>query len=292
MARRAATSPRLIALLLLVAGAAAAEQPPGQAFPANRTCSAIDPTYVSLAEETGGLLLPLSPQTLTTHAKEIGALLAARLASVDLVRGELAAGHRRIEAPVEAGVQRLMVSVCVDEEREIALLDPEGVAFGENDPAGLVLREGRHRIFVVGEPKPGPWAVRISGSGRYLAWVKVEGGVTVDENRPDGVLDTPVVGSEQEWVLGVSGKPKDVRLALVDADGARIADAPLAIRNGHFAARLATPPKPFRLQVAGTDRFGQRFRRTLPRLVRPVSGDDSAIPADRARVSDRRSRTP
>src|SRR5688572_15532302 len=113
-----------ISLPLLLLSPAPAEQPPGRPFPANRTCSAIDPVYVSLAEETGGLLLPLSPETLTAHADRIGALLAARLASVDLVRGELAGGHRRIEAPVESAVRRLVVSLCVDDERDVTLLDP------------------------------------------------------------------------------------------------------------------------------------------------------------------------
>ena len=263
------------AILALVTPAVAENQPAGKPFPADRTCSAIDSSFVSIAEETGGLVLPLSPAALAANTERVTMLLTARLVAVDLARGTLANGHRHIEAPVDAGVAKLVVTLCIDDEKEVTLVEPSGAARSEDDPSGFVLREGRHRIFYVAEPKPGAWALRVSGSGRYIAWVKVEGGANVTEADPYAVVEIPIVGQAYDWRFVISGKPLAPRLALVDGDGARIADSALARKDDAWVAKLVTPEKPFRFQVTGKDSFGTRFRRTLPRLVRPVSGNSA-----------------
>jgi hypothetical protein len=239
----------------------------------------VDPTYVAIAEGTGGHLYMLGP----AETAQAGSLMAWKLThkvTVFRAMGEMREGGaeaREFSFPGglsdrEPGAHRV-ASIVRSRSRSWRLraskLPGERVDFR----AGRALRVVR--------PTPGPWKVRLAGRGLFFVTAEAASELSLDAARfvqPGGragheglspVKRPPMLGSQGLLELELArGPAQNVRVQLVASDGRlleRLEVEPQAEGGGGSSSLLVRIPLlrhlAFRIAVEGVDRRGWPFQR-------------------------------
>ena len=246
-------------LIMLVTVAAAAQEQQNSPRP-GWPCvpgRAVDPSYVELAESTGGQLFLFQKGEVQHSA---GVMMAPTTHPATVLRsvGQIA-GTRVLEFAVESGVQSLLVLASMQCRAEIAVLRPGGAEVTASNAAeNLDLKTGR--IIRVDLPEPGIWKVKLRGEGLYVTSVRAKAPIALSE--------AAVKSSTAE--VSVDGDVSSLRVDLLDAAGELLVrgDGTGRTDAGTYRVELRHVPDRYRILVTGRDALGQPFQRVDPRLLR------------------------
>jgi hypothetical protein len=274
---------RLSAYVYLVAVCLMAQQQQSKR-PANWPCvggRAVDPSHVAVTEGTGGHLYMLDSSEIETT----GRLMVWHQKHTETVfraMGELSNGAREFAFPVDSMVESLVVTISLQCNSGVAILDATG---GESAGERADFRAGR--AIRISRPGSGNWKVRLKGRGLFFVTVEAFSELALDRARfvtPGGrpgheglfpVKTPPALGAAAMLWVSVSGRPRELRMRLVDSAAQTLDAPPLETLGGDdYLARLTMQHSGFRVVVEGIDERGWPFQRfDLPLLT---AGEPSA----------------
>jgi hypothetical protein len=241
-----------------------------------------DPSYIRIAEATGG-------QVFLFHPSELGQSAALAIGNNDAetlfrVVGSLKDGIHEYAIPVDATVETIRFSVSLQCLQIAEIARPDGVLLQAADPAVEYDQFQAGRIVSVRQPAPGIWRVRVSGRGLFSLVVQGRSEVSLDAvefvreaGRPghEGLLpshEPPKAGVPQMLRIAVSGPVADVRARLVTSMFAEL--QPLSLRGvsqdddqQEWVAVVTPPPGAFRVVVTGRDERGSVVQRVHAPLL-------------------------
>jgi hypothetical protein len=270
-----------VALCTIVSGpvlSAQTQEQPRRAQPGWPCVAAIDPSYVAVAEGTGGQVFMFDP----AEVGRSSVLMIGGLKHEELVfhaSGSLAAdGTRELEFPVDGAVQSLLLSVSLQCLQRIEIVGPSGRQLQATD-SGVDDQQFRAgRIVTVPQPDSGTWRVRLSGRGLFFVSVRAKSDLSLDEvrfvregGRPghEGLFPTrepPRGGVAQLIEVVVSGAAEHVRARLVSSEFENLGGIPLRVVSANdeeqrFLGDVRPRVDRFRVVVSGTDARGLPFQR-------------------------------
>lgn len=243
--------------------------------------ASVDPSYVRIAEGTGGQVFPFDK----SEVAQSSVLMIGKYRHEEVLfraSGSLGGKTREYEFPVDSTVESLFLSISVQCLSSITVLRPSGGAV--ITPSGSIedhrFRAGR--ILTIPSPEPGPWRIRISGSGMFFVVAHAKSEISLDKvrlvqwgGRPghEGyfpVAGPPRLGVQQMLEAELSGEITFARFRLMSSAGELLGELPLE-GDGHEFLGPITPTLPaFRIVVEGLDANGLPFQRAHPPLWEPV----------------------
>jgi von Willebrand factor A domain-containing protein 7 len=268
---------------LLAANAFAQEQssqtPPGWPCVGGR---AVDPTYVRMAESTGG-------QVFLFDRSEAGRSLVLmregmkHAETIFRATGTLAPGYRDFQFPVDTAIESLLFSISLQCAQSVAIYRPSGAELDASAPGVDDNRYRAGRIVVMSRPEPGIWQVRIVGAGLFFVVTEARSDVSLHSvqfvqvgGRPghEGYfpmttpvrLNVPQMLSASVSGTGVSG------FRMIGSGGETLQPLELsANESGDEFQGPVTPTKgAFRIVVEGRDARGYPYQRIFPRLFKAI----------------------
>jgi hypothetical protein len=264
-----------ITVLLFPAQTQAQQQPQS---PSSWPCGGnVDPTYVRMAEATGGTVLPFHP----TEAGGAGAEMVASMRHKETVfraGGQVAEGLYEFGVPVDSTIDSIYFLVSLQCLQIAEILTPSGDKLN----VGAAGVEYHHfeaiRLFVVPKPTPGFWKVTIGGRGLLTLVVKAKtdlrlSGVTFQENGAP-LTGESKLGKALRLEAMTSGTATDVAFQFVGSNAAAIQAFGLTLEDElddlrTYAGDVLTPRMAFRVAVTGVDPNGFRFQRVQEQLLMP-----------------------
>jgi von Willebrand factor A domain-containing protein 7 len=241
-----------------------------------------DPSYVHVAEATGG-------QVFLFHPSELGQSAALAIGNDDAetlfrVVASLDDGIHEYNIPVDATVETVRFSVSLQCLQIVEIARPDGVLLQAADPAVEYDQFQAGRIVSVRQPAPGVWRVRVSGRGLFSLVVQGRSEVSLDAVEfvreaglpgREGLLPTrepPRAGVPQILRVKVSGPVADVRARLVTSIFEDL--QPLSLRalsqdvdEQEWLADITLRPGAFRVVVTGRDERGYLVQRVHAPLL-------------------------
>jgi len=214
--------------------------------------------------------------------------------------GELTRETREIEVPVEVGVWKLQFNLQSTGDLDWTIITPSNRPISTDMPNLTITnsREGatEKRSFLIWDPRPGRWKIRLSKSGRFTASVTTQGELHVCcmqfFGRAAGYsMDRfqPVRGARHQAQIYASGyNIETIEFRLVNEQGEAI--APIKFRQSdysnpqNFTLFLETPDRPFRVLARGRDTSGKNFQRVIGWLIRPQTSDPASARTDGAKT--------
>ena len=240
-----------------------------------------DPSYVRVAEATGG-------QVFLFHPSELGgagALVLGAKEEETLFRAaaSLDDGMHEFTIPVDGTVESMRVSVSLQCLQIAEIARPDGSLVQAADPSVEYHQFQAGLIVVAQRPAPGAWRVRVSGRGLFFLVVQGRSGVSLESVEfvrlaggpgHEGFFPTgrpPEAGVPQTLHISLSRPLTGVRARLVTAAFREL--QPLALRPDastdeaqEFVAEFTPPRGAFRVVVSGADEGGLPLQRVYPRL--------------------------
>jgi hypothetical protein len=235
-----------------------------------------DPSYVRVAEATGGQLFLFDKSEIGRSA--ILPIAAGRYdETVFRAAGSLVEGRHEFSFPIDSAVEGVMVSVSLQCLQSVDIVTPSGELL-QNTGAGEFHAFRAGRIVTLPQPEPGGWHVRVAGRGMFFLVVQAKSELSLDRvefvrdgGRPghEGLFPThePPRAAVPQWLaIGVSGNVSDVRARLVTSAFEAITALPLrqsspGAVDHEFVAQVTPPATAFRIVVSGVDALGLPFQR-------------------------------
>jgi len=260
-----------------VAQQQSSQNPPGWPCAGARS---VDPTYVKLAENTGGevFLFDRSEAARSLVLMQEG---MKHKETVFRASGTLARGYRDFQFPVDTTIESLLFSISLQCAQSVVIYRPSGAELDATAPGVDDNRYHAGRIVAMSRPEPGVWQVRIVGSGLFFAVVEAKSDLSLHSvqfvqlgGRPghEGYfpMTTPVrLNLPQMLSASVSGSGV-TRFRMIDSGGATLQSLALAAdENGdkeEFQGPVIPSQKDFRIVVDGRDSRGYPYQRIFPRL--------------------------
>lgn len=248
------------------------------------SCSPIDPSYLDIAEQTGGQLFVLGRSEVGDVFDLVEPQLGGSFVTLLLARDELTAELERYSFPVDSTIERLTVSASLSSLDSFRLLRPSGAAVLDGEPGVEISRVGQGRIVSVQTPETGTWSIEVAGSGTLSVAANANSPLDlfrfrfVERVNPihralAPIAGQPVVDTTPLGLAEMLGDFHAVDFELVDRAGAHLGDLDLLLGDPDASQRgyvghVDLPSVPFRVVAHGSDSAGHRFQRTYPGLFR------------------------
>jgi hypothetical protein len=242
---------------------------------------AVDPSYVKVAEATGG-------QVFLFDRSEAGrSLVLVRNTSkhedtIFRSVGTLSTGSREFSIPVDSTVESLMVSVSLQCLQSITVYRPGNteVHGGELDVDENRFKSGL--ILIVAKPAAGEWRIRMAGIGMFFAAVTAKSSISLERSefvelggRPGHEGMFPVkgpihIGEQRTLSVGLTAPAGNKSFRLVDPAGETLEPldlkpVPEGADQDEFLGACAVKHSAFRVAVQGVDAAGYPYQRVLAR---------------------------
>jgi hypothetical protein len=243
-------------------------------------CGPVDPTYIRIANLSGGMPMFLRPSELAQTSSLIGAGLATNADGVLWATGKLTARPREFEVPIDSTVKKANFAFSFDTQgNTVKLIRPSGAEIGATEQ-GVEIGEWRcGRIFQLTAPESGIWRVQLKGSGTF--WAKVQASseiffVSVEFVRPGGrpgheglfkIPGQPLAGRQETLRANFSGRIQTTEFRLVSESGGTLRkfdvhETGSDPEDHEYLGAGVFPEQQFRLAVTGLDSSGARYQRT------------------------------
>jgi hypothetical protein len=277
----------VIGVLIAIAGLAglqgAQQQPPSR--PGWPCVGRPDPSYVQVAEGSGGQVFLLQPSELGASAAVLMTAPGEHPATLRRVVGEIE-GAADYEVAVDQSVDRLMVSASVQCLQTLEVTRPSGVAVSASD-AGIGWHQFQAgRLIVIPTPEPGVWRLALAGSGLAFVVVQARASLAIEDvalvretGRPGeeelGRDDRPLVAGTRRLMrirlsAGIVSPQFEMRAAN-DTELGRFPPARLPASDGQtYVIGFDVPGVPFRMVVTGRDKSGKIVQRAYGPLFQLV----------------------
>jgi hypothetical protein len=243
---------------------------------------AVDPTYLELAERTGG-------QVFLFDRSEAGRSLVLMRENhkheqtVFRAMGKLPGAYRDFKFPVDTSVESLLLSISLQCLGAISIYRPSGAELRASEPGvdDNVYRSGR--IVIQNRPEAGVWRVRLAGAGIFSVIVQARSAISFDNaefaelgGRPghEGYfpLKTPArLNVPQLLSARLTAPVGAVAFYMINSGGETLQQLDLA--SGHesgddreFMGSVTSAHAAFRVVVEGRDASGFWYQRVYPHL--------------------------
>jgi hypothetical protein len=259
----------LLALCVCMPVAAAAQsKPSGQSSRAGWPCAGkVDPSYVHVAEATGG-------KVLLFHPTEISGMAVDHLASarheetVFRAVGQLDGETYEMTVPIDTTIESAYFAVSIQCLHLATLVTPSGQELSVATPGVEYHQFESIRLFVVPKPTPGLWKVLAVGRGYFSAIVTARTDLQLDHAAfADGAA--PGRGTTLEATM--RGAFRQAAFHFVAGNGELIESLQLDLQDrsdegANYRGPARKPRKDFRVAVTGVDAAGFPFQRMDSRL--------------------------
>ena len=236
---------------------------------------AVDPSYLELAERTGG-------QVFLFDRSEAGRSLVPmredRKHEQVLFRatGKLPGGYLDFKFPADTSVESLLLSVSLQCLGAITIYRPSGAELRASEPGvdDNVYRSGR--IVIQSRPEPGVWRVRIAGAGIFSTVVQARSPISFHHaefvelgGRP---VKTPArLNVPQLLSARLSAPAGAVAFYMVNSGGETLQQLDLTSSqesgdDREFMGSVTSAHATFRVVVEGRDASGCWYQRVHPHL--------------------------
>ena len=243
--------------------------------------SKIDPSYVMVAEETGGQVQMFQPSEASGSLTLIESKLAGNDETVYRISGELS-GERESTVLVDPSIESITFSTFVQCMKNITIYDPSGAEFLSGAVNTKDSRFISGRILTVKQPAAGLWKIRMEGSGYFsmIGEAKTQLTLTTEFVESGGrpghegyfpIKRQPKMVQEEKVSIRLYGKVLNAEVLIVNREGELLQKLPLEPSyEGEDSTEYLVPVKlteeQFRIQVAGKDKTNSKFERMDPRL--------------------------
>jgi hypothetical protein len=254
---------------------------------------AVDPTYVNIAEATGGQVFLFDPSEVAKSA----ALIIARQGHEETLfraMGQLDGGVRDFVFPVDSSVESMVISVSIQCRQSVGVYRPNGAELSSYG-AGVEDHEFRAgRILKLPFPDPGEWRIRVAGRGIFFAVANAKSDISLDRvefvelgGRPghEGYFPTkkpPRLGVAQMLEVSMSGPATGVNFRVVSSGGDTLQRFALERSSEalDFLGAFVPAFSSFRIVAEGFDEKGLPFQRFYGALFQtaPDSGRQQLKP--------------
>jgi von Willebrand factor A domain-containing protein 7 len=245
------------------------------------TCGPVDPTYVHLAEQTGGQPVFLQPSEVAVAGHLMRETTRNSSDALLYATSHLGGQTREYTVPIDTAAKRVTFSLSFDAPgTKMMLLRPSGTAVAPGDVGVESSDWTCGRIVSIGSPEKGEWRVQLSGTGNFWLRVIAQGdlyilsaefvqlGGRIGHEGYFKIPGQPLAGREQTLRAAVSGALRTADFRLVSAAGDTL--QPVAMKqegsdpeDHEFFGTLTLPDQPFRLAVNGLDKEGLPFQRVF-----------------------------
>jgi hypothetical protein len=251
-------------------------------------CGPVDPTYIHLANETGGQPFFLNPSEVAKSFHFVRESSAGRDETLLWATGAFAPdGSQEFNVPLDSTVRRATFSITVDTSgSDFTLTDPAGAVIAAADSRTEITVLNCGRIITVDAPAPGTWHLRASGVGRF--WMTTHAHTelafgSVEFVRPGG-------RPGHEGLFRIHGQPLAGAPAMLRASLARehVQSAAIDLVSMHgdpisglkpdttfdgdeLVSTIDLPSQPFRARVTGVDAAGKPYQRVFHTLFHAES---------------------
>jgi len=269
----------LIVLLPLTAIAGDEQQADHRGWPCDRK---IDPTYIMLAEETGGQVQLFQPSEASGSLALMETKLSGNDETIFRASGPLA-GERDFQVTVDSTVESVTFSAFIQCMKSISISSPNGEVL----PAAPNSKQYDFisgRILTLTPPRTGTWKIHLAGGGYFSVIAEAKTSINLEarfvelNGRPghEGyfpIQRLPKRDERENLSLTLSGKIRAIKVKLIDREGALIQELqPEQIDKDEdsveFLAAVTLTSEIFRIVVEGVDSQGLAFERYDSRLSR------------------------
>jgi len=262
-----------------------------------RTCGPADPSYIRIANETGGQPFFLNPSELGASAH---IMREQSLASRELILWAHAAPEnapREFDVPIDASVNRFTISASFDREGgTLNVTAPDGTVNARPPGAEETILNCAH-VLTVDKPASGLWRARVVATGRFwlvahartelslmtAEFVRLAGGPGHEGWFP--IQGQPVVNRPATLQTKMFGSSSPPRFSLVALDGTILRQLDLEkIDDDEFIGPIELPSQAFRVAAVGIDAAGLTYQRLYAALFRAASVELSISGPDELRA--------
>ncbi len=271
-----------IGVVFLVAAALS-----GQAQEANKSrrfgpdaCGPVDPSYIRLANETGGQPMFLQPSEIAQSGHFMRESSGQNHVTLVWANARLRGATREFNIPVDSTIPRLTFAASYDTKGiNVSVIRPSGSEVHRDDSGVEDTALNCSRTVTITNPESGVWRVRISGQGTF--WLQAMGRSDIyfvsarfvrAGGRPghEGMFripGQPLAGNPAMLEVHFSGELEREALKLVSEDGNLIKPLEITWRDSsdstshEYISKVDLPETPFRIAMAGTDAKGMAFER-------------------------------
>jgi hypothetical protein len=258
----------LAACLCVPITGSAQSKPSGQSSRPGWPCAGkVDPSYVQVAEASGGKVLLFHPTELEGMSIDYRAA-AQHEETVLRAVGQLDGDRYEMTVPIDTTIESAYFVVSVQCLQLVSLVTPSGEELSVATPGVEYHPFGSVRLFVVPNPTPGVWKVIAAGRGYFSAIVTARTDLQLD-----GVEFSAARAAGTGTVLDarVSGAFRQASFHFVAGNGELIESLRLDLRDrseegANYQGAVKRPRKDFRVAVTGLDAAGFPFQRMEGRL--------------------------
>jgi len=248
--------------------AAAQSKPSGQSSRPGWPCAArVDPSYVHVAEATGGKVLLFHPTEIS--AMSIDARVSAQheetvLRAVAQLDGET----HELTVPIDTTIESAYFAISIQCLQLATLVTPSGQELSAATPGVEYHQFESIRLFVVPKPTPGVWKLIAAGRGYFSAIVTARTDLHLDRVAfSDGAASGPAATLEAT----MRGAFRQAAFHFVAGNGELIESLQLDLQDrsdegASYRGPVRKPRKDFRVAVTGVDAAGFPFQRMESRL--------------------------
>jgi von Willebrand factor A domain-containing protein 7 len=244
-------------------------------------CGPVDPAYLRMASETGGLPMFFQPSEMTTAGHFMRETQGRE--TVLWATGKVEEKAAGFVVPVDSSMKRMTFALSVDTKGSVmSIVRPSGAELQPGNAATEISDFNCGRIVTVAPPETGEWRVRLKGTGHF--WMEVTAQtdiyfVSVKFVKPGGrpgheglfpIQGQPLAGEPATLETTVSGGLHQVAFKLVTEGGDTIKTIPMRgpDSNGSpgdasrsYVGSFDLPSTTFRVAMAGTDAQGREYQR-------------------------------
>jgi hypothetical protein len=243
--------------------------------------SKIDPSYIMVAEETGGQIQMFQPSEASGSLTLIESKLAGNEETVFRISGELS-GEKESTVLIDPSIETITFSAFVQCMKNITVYDPSGAEFLSGTSNSKDNRFISGRILTLKQPTVGLWKIRIEGSGYFsvIAEAKTQFALNAEFVEVGGrpghegyfpIKRQPKMAVEERVSIRLDGKVLNADVYILNREGELLQKLPLEpsyeeADSTEFLVPVKLTEEQFRIKVAGNDANGLQFERMDPRL--------------------------
>lgn len=255
------------------------------------SCSPIDPSYIRVANDSGGQLFFLSPSEAGNITKLADFIVRSNAVNVLSIGDTFSGTAKTYTVPVDSTMTRVTFSGAGTSS--VIVKRPDGSTVLSSDPGVSFLSLSGGAVYSIVNPVPGNWSLTVNGSSNFSVDVSGESKLDLSSFRfvkPGGRLGHegyfpipgfPLAGEEITVDALVSGIFSTTQFEFRAKTGETLQPLSLTLVHGttdEFAGQVTPLNSPFLVYLTGLDAVGFPYQRVLTSRIKPQTVQITAPP--------------